>query len=263
MEIAWLWAALLATIAAISGTYAVGAKRGWRRRLLSGLCILLVVAAVGLAVSGSFTSSPEPMEPTTSSTATPATTEPVTATEILQLNAVDPDGNLREGFVVTATAPGSCEFVSEVLPDAYKCSFKDATETFVADPCLPLSKGASAFCLNGPWDRAGTIVDLENPVDSEPAFPTEFPSTLGSGLAWAIEVADPDQPATSWRCLLRTGASWEIANHVVTWSCARSDGSGEGAVLDVLITDRPVWRALLYDPEQTELVWADVISVWD
>lgn len=108
----------------------------------------------------------------------------------------------------------------------------------------------------GPWDRQLTQVTLEAPVSIEPSY-------VGSGGVWALEVVDPRDARVTWRCLPLSGSTTPIMGNQPIWWCTRGDGSGDARGLNDLITDRgPVWKILFHDPEQSELLEADVAVAW-
>jgi hypothetical protein len=269
----WGLVTLLLGIAAIFvGSAAVVSRR---RKLLLVLGALAAVAAVAFVIVTTFVSSlghpGDRSSPTASalpppSNASPSISPSIVKTEVRQLNVVDYDGTLRDGYEVEQTASGECPGGSSVLygnPNAYRCFFEDSTgDAFVADPCLAFAGGTSVFCLYGPWDLAGTQIDLEEHVSFNPSYDQ---SARGDPLhPWALEVVDPRDASQSWRCRASTGATAEIAGNHASWWCVRPDGSGEASALNSLIIgDDPVWKVLFYDSEAPELIEADVAKVWE
>jgi hypothetical protein len=196
----------------------------------------------------------------------PSISPSIVETEVRQLNVVDYDGTLRDGYEVEQTVSGECPGGSDVLygnPNAYRCFFEDsAGDSFVADPCLAFAGGTSVFCLYGPWDLAGTQIDLEEHVSFNPSYDQSARGDLRQ--PWALEVVDPRDARQSWRCRASTGATAEIAGNHDSWWCVRPDGSGEAHALNSLIIgDDPVWEVLFYDSEAPELIEADVAKVWE
>lgn len=181
----------------------------------------------------------------------------ITATEKRQLNVIDYDGSLREGYEVGEVAKGDCLAGSIFLgsnPNAYRCSYN----SFVADPCLAIERGMAVVCFPaGPWKLELTRLELDTPV--------EFDPTQGGGMQeqpWALEIKDPRHAKVVWRCQPLTGATSPVAGNQPSWWCIRADGSGTGRGLNELVVDGPVWKLLFSDSEEAELVEAEVAVAW-
>lgn len=267
-------AIVLVAIAALFAGLGVLVRPGKRRAMvvLCGLCALGAIAAV--VVSGLIVQ-PEalatPVEPSMPASAPPPTPTPtprtpsVVATEVRQLNVVNPDGTLDDDYEVDETVEGTCDDGSDALyenPNAFRCFAESDSGSFVADPCLALADGVSVYCLSAPWNRTGTQIDLDDPVAYD-FSPRPLDLDEEDPFAWAIEIVDPRHPEQPWRCLIETGASNAIAGNNSSYWCVHADGSGESEALNTLaIGDRLVWKILFYDPDEPDLIEADVVRAW-
>ena len=183
-----------------------------------------------------------------------------------QLNVVDYDGTLREGYNADRIVSGDCGGTSSLIsgnPNVYRCFFEDATGSYVADPCFSFADGVSVFCVIDPWSQTGTQIDLEEPVSYIPSFDPVY-SGGEYDSQWAMEVVDPRHSEQPWHCKMNSGANSTIAGNTATYSCSRADGSGVGAALNsIIMGEGPVWKVLFYDQEEPELIEAAVAKVWN
>jgi len=268
------WVALWIGVAALAlGAVALVARPDLKRRLVT-ICVLFVALALLVAFFAPAEAEPERTDPealtpvsTPQPTPTPSPTSgPILATEVRQLNVVDYNGTLRKGYVADQIVPGDCGGTSSLIsdnPNIYRCSFEDATGSYVADPCFSFADGNSVFCVIDPWSQTGTQIDLEEPVSYTPSFDPYY----GGGeydSQWAMEVVDPRHSEQPWHCKMNSGANSSIAGNTATYSCDRADGSGVGAALNAIIEGGgSVWKVLFYDEEEPELIEAVVAKVWN
>lgn len=268
------WVALWIGLAGVAlAMIALVARPSLKRRLWIA-CVLFIAVAILMAVFAPAVGEPEQDDPaelppisTPQSTPSRAPTpQPILETEVRQLNVVDYDGTLRDGYNADQIVSGDCGGTSSLIsdnPNVYRCFFKDATGSYVADPCFSFADGVSVFCVIDPWSQTGTQIDLEEPVSYSPSF-DRFYSSGEYDSQWAIEVIDPRHSEQPWHCKMNSGANSTIAGNTATYSCGRADGSGEGAALNTIIMgEGPVWKVLFYDQEEPELIKAAVAKVWN
>jgi hypothetical protein len=266
------WVALWIGLAGIALAMIALVARPSLRRPLWIACFLSIAAAILVAVFAPADAEPAQEEPAAmppisppQSTLTP-TSLPILETEMRQLNVVNYDGTLRDGYNADQIVSGNCGGTSSLIydnPNIYRCYFEDATGSYVSDPCFSFADGISVFCVGDPWSQTGTQIDLEEPVSYSPSF-----NSLCSGgeydSQWAMEVVDPRHSEQPWHCKMNSGANSTIAGNTATYSCDRADRSGVGSALNTIIMgEGPVWKVLFYDPEETELVEAAVSKVWN
>ncbi|NQX16848.1 hypothetical protein [Rathayibacter sp. VKM Ac-2857] len=181
----------------------------------------------------------------------------ITSTEVRQLNVVDYNGALRTGYEISETASGSCgaESMRLVGQNAYRCAF----DSQLADPCLARDEGLSVFCLSDPWTMSGVLIELDTPVTRDPSQTED-----ASGTPWALQVADPRDDRTTWRCLSSEGnATSEVSGNRSSWSCVTQDGSGMAHALnDVIKNDAGPWRVLFSDETAPDIIEADIVTAW-
>ena len=215
---------------------------GLRRWGWVAVAVVLLAAGVVFVVRATGGSSDESqaVKPTTTTTTTAARTgvddpTPDVATKVVNVVAVDAQGNPAAGYAVEPWSAVDGCFASSVAvsADIVACS-PTASGT---DVCWVAPDRVTLLCGDTPWVKSLRRATSTQPVERVEAYPNSYP--------WGLELAD------GTRCRARNGGSWggRADGYVGYYSCegresvvlAPPDGSGP------VDRSRPAWTVPMGD----------------
>ncbi|MFJ9369413.1 hypothetical protein ACIRRA_34020 [Nocardia sp. NPDC101769] len=139
------------------------------------------------------------------------------------------DGRLSPRLKVVKTFDsGSCQYGWRSSdPDSLRCSIKNYQ---IMDPCW--TSGAITVCPLNPWDVEVIVLNGGQMPSKSERPSVEFCQDCAK--AWALEVVDPQNPRTTLRCVLISGATWSASYGRMNWECfdgSKNVGSGWGSLM--------------------------------